>query len=491
MPFKTLQAGYPKDNDLPARAFRLAALRRVITGAMYDELKHPFHTEKTDAEEYIPLRERRPSVRHALCRLVVDDSVSMLFSEGHFPEAEIKDKPTKDMLAKVIKESKLNEIMIDAATRGSVGSVAVMFRVINNRVFFEVMQTEYLTPTWNPEAPDMLLKVTEQYKVKGRALADIGYEIPPDKKDADYWFKREWDKLAETWFTPKLVADGTAAEMAIDPKRTVTHPLDFVPVVWVRNLPGGDKIDGACTFPPEAIDANIEIDYLLSQGGRALKYQSDPTLLIKEPAVGNDGKMVRGAGNAIVVGPDGDAKMLEINGTATQALIEYVRMVRELALESAHGNRANADKISAAQSGRAMELMNQALVWLADKLRISYGEGALLELLLMVVKASDKLKLELKDGTKVGTLSTTEAIALRWPAWYAATATDRQSEATTLTTLTEGGLLSQESAVKVVAPEYDIEDAAAEITKIDADREKELDLLARTTKATSSVSVQQ
>ena len=32
----------------------------------------------------------------------------------------------------------------------------------------------------------------------------------------------------------------------------------------------------------------------------------------------------------------------------------------------------------AAQSGRALELMNQGLIWLADNLRVSYGEGALL-----------------------------------------------------------------------------------------------------------------
>lgn len=489
MPFKTLQSGYPKDQDLPARTFRLAALRRVIEGTLYDELPHPFHTEKNEAGEYVPLRDRRPSVRYALCRLVVDDSVSMLFSEGHFPEADCDDKPTKDALAKLIKESKLNEVMIDAATRGSVGSVAIMFRAIKNRVFFDVMETEFLTPTWDPDAPDTLQAVTERYKVKGKVLAGSGYTIPDDKHTADFWFQRIWDATAETWYLPKLVNE--PGDMLVDPQRTVKHQLGFVPVVWVRNLPGGDKIDGACTFPPEAVDTNIELDYLLSQGGRGLKYGSDPTLLIKEPAVGSDGQMVRGAGNAIVVGPEGDAKMLEINGTATEAVMSYVRMLRELALESAHGNRVNADKISAAQSGRAMELMNQPLVWLADRLRISYGEGALLELLQMVVKAADKLALKFKDGTAVGKLAQNKAIALRWPDWYAPTASDRQSDANTLNTLKDAGLMSQETAVKTIAAQYDVEDPAAEIRAIEQDRENELNLLARMTEAKSNVSVQQ
>lgn len=487
MPFKTLQAAYPKDHDLPPRAARISALRRVIDGTLYDELQHPFHTEKSDAGEYVPVRERRPSVRYALCRLVVDDSVSMLFSEGHFPEVDCEDKPTQEALTKVIKESALNEVLIDAATRGSVGSAAIMFRVIESRVFFEVMETEYLTPTWNPQAPDMLLKVTERYKVKGKVLAAGGYTIPTDERDADFWFQREWDANAETWFMPQKVGD--EKEMAVDAARTVTHKLGFVPVVWVRNLPGGDKIDGACTYPPEAIDANIEIDYLLSQGGRGLKYSADPTLLIKEPATGTDGSMVRGAGNAITVGPDGDAKMLEINGTAVTALMDYVRMVRELALESAHGNRANADKISAAQSGRAQEMLNQSLIWLADKLRISYGEGALLALLGMVVKASDKIAIAFKDGSKVGKLFKDKPVSLRWPAWYPATATDRQSEATTLVVLKNGGIMSQETAVKTIAPEYDVEDAAAEVARIALDRKTELELLAATTAATSQVKV--
>lgn len=483
MPFKTLQATYPKDKDLPLRSFRIAALRRVINGTLYDELPNAFHTEKNGAGEYVPLRDRRPSVRYALCRLVVDDSISMLFSEGHFPEIDTEDEPTKDALERLIKEIGLNAVMIDAATRGSVGSVAMLMRVIQGRVFVDVMETEYLTPIWNPQAPDTLLKVQEKYKVKGQALKDAGYTIKDDNLKADHWFQREWDALAETWFIPQLADNDKPPK--IDTSRTVTHKLGFVPMIWVRNLPGGDKIDGGCTYPPEAIDAQIEIDYLLSQGGRGLKYSADPTLLIKEPAVGNDGSMIRGAGNAIVVGPDGDARMLEINGTATSALMDYVRMVRELALESAHGNRANADKISAAQSGRAMELMNQALVWLADKLRISYGEGAMLDLLHMIVKSADKIALVYKDGSKVGKLSTDKPVSLRWPAWYAATSSDRSSNATTLRTLTDASLMSEETALKNIAADYDIEDIPAELAAIAKDK------AAREALATKTIAIQE
>ncbi len=466
--FRTITAKIQRDKDYPERQFNIDVLTRVLDGKLYDHMLHGFHEEKKDGVgEYIPIRERRPSVRYGLCRVVVDDSVSLLFSEGHFPSIDCQDEATRDALTDVVKESKLNQVMIQAATTGSVGSVAILMRVLEGRVFFSVFNTQFLTPTWKKTAPDTLERVTEQYKVKGTILRDSGYTISEDDLAADFWFRREWDETAETWFVPWKVGEA-AQEPQPDPDETVQHSLGFVPIVWIKNLPGGDDIDGKCTFPSEAIDTQIEIDYQLSQAGRGLKYSSDPTLLIKEPAVDNDGAMVKGGGNAIVVGADGDAKMLEINGTASTAVIEYVRALREMALETAHGNRANADKISAAQSGRAMELMNQSLIWLADKLRISYGEGALLSILRMVVKASVKFDLVVQ-GEKLRELNQTEPIGLRWPQWYAPTYADKQTEAITLGALRTSGLMSQKTAVKTLAPSYDIADPADELRQIAAD----------------------
>ena len=472
--FKTIKAKIQRDQDFPLRQFDIDVLTRVLRGKLYEHLDYPFHQEKKDGiGEYIPLRDRRPSVRYGLCRIVVDDSVSLLFSEGHFPAIECKDEKTRDALADLVKETKLNQVMIDAAITGSVGSVAVFMRVLSYRVFFEVQNTQYLTPIWKKDAPDTLEKVVEQYKVKGSVLKDQGYNIPADQLSADFWFMREWDANAETWFMPWKVGTGDGDADDVQPQKdadkTTTHSLGFVPVVWIKNLPGGDSIDGECTFPPEAIETAIEIDYTLSQNGRGLRYSLDPTLMVKEPAVDNDGKMIKGGGNALVVGADGDAKLLEINGTASDAVLNYVRCLRELALESAHGNRANADKLSAAQSGRAMELMNQSLIWLADKLRISYGEGALLDLLGMVVKASSKFKLQKKDGTEVGELNAKEPLTLRWPNWYAPTYADKQTEAQTLGELRDKRLISQETAVKTIASSYDIADPVDELRKIKAE----------------------
>ena len=455
----------PADPDMPERARRLDILRRVLAGTLYDALPHSFHEERTPGGEYVPLRLRRPSVRYALPRIVTEDSVALLFSEGHFPTIDSPDRSARAILAALLKSARLNEVMIDAALRGAIGSVAILMRILDGRPFFTVMDTVNLTPTWRPEAPDTLAAVTERYKLPGASLAAAGYAI--QDLGLSYWFARRWDDQAETWFLPQATTD--TAPPTPDPARSVTHGLGFVPIAWVRNLPGpswtGDAADGACTFRA-AIETGIEIDYQLSQAGRGLKYSSDPTLLIKEPA-GLDGDLVRGAGNALIVSEHGDAKLLEIGGTASSAVIEYVRTLREFALESVHGNRADASRLSAATSGRALELMNQGLLWLADNLRISYGEGAILTLARMLLRASKAYRLRLNDAD-IPTLDPATPLSLIWPSWYPETSEDRQRDAATLTTLVANNQLSRETALKSLAASYDIEDMPAELARIAA-----------------------
>lgn len=470
--FDTICNLIPRDPDYSSRTRMLDILRRVLDGTLYDVLPYQFHEERGLGGDYIPLRSRRPSVRYGLSRIVVEDSVSLLFSEGHFPTIDCSDPTVRSALSDIAKEARLNQIMTEAAICGSVGSVAILMQVLRGRVFFKVLDTTYLAPVWDPEEPDSLSSVTERYKVTGKRLGENGYDI--DNPEIDYWFQRQWDLEDETWFTPMAV--GSTAVPTVDLSRSVRHGLGFVPIVWIKNLPGrsatNDPNDGACTFR-SAIETQIEIDYQLSQAGRGLKYSSDPTLLIKEPAT-SDGQIIKGAGNALVVSEKGDARLLEIGGTASAAVMEYVRTLRELALESVHGNRANADRLTAAQSGRALELMNQGLLWLADNLRVSYGECALLNLARMVVRASQVYPLR-AIGQDVPALDLSARLSIKWPRWYPPTADDRQKDAQTLTTLVAAGLIGRETAVKAIADTFDIEDIPGELVAIAANQNTEND----------------
>ena len=186
-----------------------------------------------------------------------------------------------------------------------------------------------------------------------------------------------------------------------------------------------------------------------------------------------DGEMVRGAGNALVVSEKGDAKLLEIGGTASGAVIEYVRTLREFALEGVHGNRASAERLAVPPSGRALELMNMGLIWLADNLRVSYG-NALLDLLRMIVAASAVFPLRTRTGP-VGTLAATARIGLRWPNWYPPDPADRNLDAQTLATLAGAGQISRATAVAFIADDYGITDVPAELARIKEERTEAAD----------------
>ncbi len=457
--FRAISDLVPLDTDYPDRTRALTIYQRILDGTIYDVLPYEFHEERSLSGEYVPLRQRRPSVRYGLSRLVVEDSVALLFSEGHFPSFESSDATVREALAAVVRDARLNAVMVEAGLRGSVGSVALLLRVLHGRVFVDVLDTLYLTPEWDRQAPDTLLRITERYKASGANLAAQGFPIADPSQT--YWFQRVWDEDFERWYQPVPV--GSAAEPEEDPSRSIRHGLGFVPLVWVRNLPGGQGVDGACTFR-SAIDTGIEIDYQLSQAGRGLKYSSDPTLLIREPA-GLDGTMVRGAANALVVSEKGDAKLLEIGGTASQAVIDYVRVLRDLSLETLHGNRADAQRLTAPASGRALELMQQGLLWLADNLRVSYGQGALLSLARMVVRASHIFPLRI-EGRIVPPLNADARLSLRWPDWYPDDALDGQRKAETLISLVSASQMSRETAIRILASDYDIEDVSSELARI-------------------------
>lgn len=338
MDWISLQADMPKQAGLPARAMRLTALGLVLDGKQYDHLPFSFDQEHGGAEEYIPLRKRRPSTRTNLCRVVVDDAVSLLFSEGHFPTILADADETAKAMAELVKHRQLNCVMIEAATKGAVGSVAILLRVLKRKPFFFVMPTAFLTPAWAADDPERLISVTEKYKVAASELISQGYDVDPQA--GAHWFQRVWTESEETWFQPWPVRDADAKPKR-DRRLSVKHGLGFCPVAWIKNLPGGGDIDGACSFEV-AIDTVIEADYLMSQGGRALKYGSDPTLVLKDPAAGTGAapSRVGGAARMLEMAPESDAKLLEINGTAASAVLEHVKALRGLVLEQLHGNRA-------------------------------------------------------------------------------------------------------------------------------------------------------
>jgi hypothetical protein len=488
------------------RTYDLAFYDRILFNRTYEDLKKEFH-EQGNGKEYVPLHKRAPCIKNNICKLVVDDSTSLLFSESHFPKITCSCPKARVILEKVMKEMGFNELFLDCAFKGSIGSVALLVGVLPHHdlegceLFIKVLKTIFLTPEYENDKCKHLKRIIELYKTDGFSLKKSGYMLDEkfqDKGDV-YWFRRVWDRTDESYFVPirqdhlsgKLwISEDKQLDISdvhnestwtIDKERSVTHDLGFVPIIWIQNLPGGDNnIDGQCTFS-EGIDNMICKDYLLSQGDRGLKYSAEPVLTIQSDEImdagdGSSGtlggtasppQVNKSRSNVLLLPQDAQAKLLEITGNGLTTLMDFAKMERESSLEVMHGNRMETQKLSVAQSGKAMEMMNQALVWLADKLRVTYGEGALRKLLRLILKLVSKYDIYLEDELLSKDFDKNTSIELVWGNWFPYTPDDLQKESVALVNLVNNGLLSRETAVKSIESNYNIDDTAEEIKRID------------------------
>lgn len=409
---------------------KLDVLERFLCGTIYDHIQNPFHRERDGQDQYIPLRDRRPSVIYGIPGIVVDRSVGKLFGDKHWPKFHTSENDITRHLQELSLKSGLQGVMSEAAYWGSLGSVFVFFSIVNKKVLYEVWNAKFCSPRYDMERE--LEEVLILTPLMGYDISALGYEVKAEDIECMYFLPKRITKTEEIGYNPIKCDEYTAEkDLVKNDKRSVTHNLGFVPGVWIKNFVRTAGLDAPATFGhPSVLTMSIEIDYQLSQCGRGLKYNSDPQLLIKEPPAdpteGNSlglfpvqSTMVRSTSNTLFVGPEGDASLLEISGEGQKAVLEYVKQIRQYALEMARASRKDPDHSYGNMSGRAMEILEEDLISLASDLRLSYGEQGLKPLLVKILKAQKKLKLVEFDVE-----SDEFSIDLMWGNWFDPTPAD-------------------------------------------------------------------
>lgn len=489
--FSVIKSKTPKDKDYPDRYYNLFIYQKILEGTLYDCFPHPYHKEYGGTvmnPEYIEEQNRSPCVNTGLnmMRSVVEESVSFLFGENRFPTFVIEDDQVEQFVKDLVVDAHLVHTMQEAAIKGSIGSVAIQVRVLNDRFFPVVHYTTFLTPEFDPQAPDTLTKITEKKKVRGRDLINAGYNLDESDENKFYWFMRVWDANSETWYVPFEVPVDRKQEQPvpkIDRQRSVEHNLGIVPFVWIRNLPPGpNDVDGNCTFEP-AIENCIQIDYAMSRADRALKYNADPLFVVKMRNPNEVADFVKGAGNILSIGVEGDAKVLEISGDAAHAIIDTVAELKDEALHSIHGNRADPDKLATSQSSVAQRMLYLPMVQLASQLRVCYGDFGIVPLVRMMLRIANKQPIKLRG--KMASVNNPEVpIDLSFPDFFPSTPFDMQTEAATIVALVTNGVISKETALKHLKKFFEFEgDVEAEMSRIQQDADAQTQLIGEQAKA--------
>jgi hypothetical protein len=444
---------------------------RLLCGTFYDHLKYAFFDEKESGTGApILLEERRPSTQFRLPSMVSRWSSRKLFAGRHRPKlrlpgagdgpAAAKPKtaapksgapapaPKKPAgpsqrkrlapLNKLLRRYKFWQKMGEVVFFGSVGSVAVTFKVElpgagakgDPKLALTIWKAKYCKPSFDEFGELAQLRV--QYTTTPAQLRALNITTDHEGKALDdalpYWFIRDYLPDVEMTYKPIKINDWNPVDGFVGDDKankelkeiddlTIKHNLGFVPGQWFVNLPGGEGMDGECTWK-DAIPNSIDLDYSLSQLGRGIRYNSAPQLVL----IGNlqSGDITRGpmtalqmqagykeaGGDGTTIGA-GDAKLLEMTGSGVDKALAYIDHLRNYALEQIAASRKDPDKMKAPLSGRAMEYLDEDSNDLVMELRSQYGEDGALPLLKKIATAAEVLP----DG-EIGTLT------LQWPRMF-------------------------------------------------------------------------
>lgn len=458
---------YPKGTS--ERFKNLDAYDKMLEQEFYDILPYPFELEDYNGQ-IIPVLERRPNVQVSLPKVIVNQTSALLFGEAHAPHVRYWSDPadgdetpaqkaTQDAIDKLVYTSEALAVMLEAVRKGATGSCAILlYSLPDDTPWIDVVPGKVCQPVFDPRDPRKLIALHREYPVDAQDLYDLGYDETKYDKKKKYWMRIELDDDAETWYLPlpdekyqNLGEDDPDSfdrkkiSWTKDTERSHSHPFKLVPAIWIRNMGERREIDGPCTFG-SIVDIQVALDYTLSMVGRGFRYTADPLLALIEgdmpdmvPAggmntldeeEGGDGggmttKVVKSPARALSLPHGGDAKLLEITGKGLAGSLDYAKLLREYAFEVLSGNKADQDHTTNgnAQSGRALEILTQALVWLVEELRVPYGLRGFLPLVRMMLRALVDGAIVV-PGVDLGNVDPEMPLRLYWPEWYRPTGQD-------------------------------------------------------------------
>lgn len=323
----------------------------------------------------VPMRNRRPCKPVRLGRTIVNSFTSLLFGEERWPDFVVKDDEEAQDYATAIDEDANLAIRLTEGRNvgGSQGSVGFSWRIQNAHPRVSVHNPKHIhIHAWidrDELLPSYVIECSRSYE----DLWD------PKKKAVTrqwFWNRKDWTPVADVVYVKQPYQAGSDPEWLIDEDASGIHNDGFCHFEWVQNLPDSENVDGEPDYEGqlESLDSLDETSSVLARGTRV---NLDPTLVLKMDPL-HVGKMgiKKGSDNALLVGLQGDAKYLELAGTAVTAGLELMKASKADILEACECIIPNPDDVAAgAVSGVAMTLVYRPMIAKTGILRKQYGRA--------------------------------------------------------------------------------------------------------------------
>lgn len=459
-----------------SRSFDRAS--KYYWGRQYD------HLEPWDTDDEVKLRDKQPAVRVRLTKQVVDTVTAHLFGEGRAPQwkidampGELEDGETENAeglrdanasLQEVVRASSLDDQLNELGRlAGLNGTVGIAFHLVDGRLDTEVLRLSDATPTFGRDDRaraiergidfDDLLELDEYWR---------SFEVDTvTGEERELWWRRRWELDRTVEFEPIDVSeidtlDGEALaqlEWVEDDEATVVHELGFVPVEWIKMLEVTNDIDGPPLVDEAEYALEDEVNYTLSQMGRAIRYNGEPKVVFTDVDNINRDAVKVGSQHTWLVqsnptknSPAG-VEMLELSGEGQRVGFEYVEKLRKVLHEIARVVVHDPEQWAGTLSGTALKLMLAPMVALINDVRPQF-EKRLSRLLSKMLRAL---------GEGEFTVSAT------WPPIVESTPVDLIQIVTSVQQAFEGGLITKRTAVSHLAAHFGIDDVDQYLEQLD------------------------
>lgn len=496
------------------RQDRLLTLEAAALGTLYQKAEMPLWTEdETSTCEYRPASERQPSIQYGFAVEVVDRLHDHLVGERVFPTLKITGKG-EAVVTKALEAFGLRDAMQWPAFDLLLGSGVLAFHLPEET---KQIEDAGLRSVWSE--PVFVAQVdSERSQAFAEAIAEAAGDeaarllervsiddeirwILPAPKDADSqdlaFLRYEWRYEEEVRRDGGLASDTVVYWQRVDylpdaiihyrPRRATDSNHGFeieridytgwglVPAVWIRprRTPHGEA-DGPSILTPPVRSLNEAGDYAASVGQDAYMYNAQPQLLeldvkrdgdddaLIDPAevervnVASSGRVLSYTSTA-AGDRSGSVSLLEQTGdsvTTNQEKLQqlYTRVQQLTGIVSYDQAQA-----SGTLSGEALKRMLQPLLSRVDTYRAPLETA----LVLFIAKVASVLK-------------TSVNVEVEWPDVVEPTAADHQAFAQAIGSMVGAGVLSQETAVGMVAAYLGLDDAAQEIERVKAEAAEKL-----------------
>ncbi len=194
--------------------------------------------------------------------------------DDEFGLSEDDSKQLDTSIRKIGKIVRLHTVAKALLRAGMGQSTAVAIPAVRNgRLVIDTTLAKWCTPTFDKQDPRVVTKLEIRYPYIRTETDEKG----KPKKTA-MLFRREIDQQSDTTYEPVEAPARKEVEPTWKPAQVVQHGLGFCPVVWYRYMPEQSTVaefDGKAIHA-RLLDEVEGMDFAISQRHRAVLYQGDP-----------------------------------------------------------------------------------------------------------------------------------------------------------------------------------------------------------------------